>query len=285
MANLDKLIIGSAGFSSPYGINLKKPPSIKEIKKIFDFANVMGISKIDTAENYGNVNQLISDLNLNRFDVMTKFNGLNESYFEIKRKFYQNLKDLKIKSFYSVLFHRSSFLLTENGKSFYNFLKEQKEQKVIRNIGVSIYTPRELDELLGCYDFDIVQAPINIADNRIIDYWTLHKSELMKTKLHARSIYLQGLLLKDFNQIEDKFKGLKPLLIKKKKMSVELNINTSELLLNYVYSMKLVDNIIIGFWGHKEIEEAVNNIINFKRIDFSNIQFHISEKIIDPTQW
>ena len=74
----------------------------------------------------------------------------------------------------------------------------------------------------------------------------------MKTKLHARSIYLQGLLLKDFNQIEDKFKGLKPLLLEIKKMSVELNINTSELLLNYVYSMKLVDNIIIGFWGHKE---------------------------------
>lgn len=46
----NKIIIGSAGFSEQYGLNLKKPPSFKALKSLFDYASMSGIKYIDTAE-------------------------------------------------------------------------------------------------------------------------------------------------------------------------------------------------------------------------------------------
>ena len=66
---------------------------------------------------------------------------------------------------------------------------------MIENIGCSIYTPQKVKHVLNDYDFDIIQCPYNIFDKRLVRSGLLKMIE-KKIKLHLRSIFLQGLLLK-----------------------------------------------------------------------------------------
>lgn len=285
MINSNKLIIGSAGFSDIYGIDKKAHPKKEEVKKIFDYAAYSGINKIDTAMDYGLVNKLIAKYNLNRFSTITKFNCDKKNFNDMKKEFNTALSHLKIRKIHGVLFHKSSCLLTENGCSFYNFLQEKKEVGVISNIGVSIYSPNELDNLLDKYHFDIIQAPVNIIDNRIVKYWNKNITNLVNTKLHARSIYLQGILLKNSSDIEKKFSRLRPLLDSLEKKSLELNINRANLLFNYVNSIKIIENIIIGFWSVNELKETLNFSSKSCKNFFLNLNSNFDEGLIDPRRW
>ena len=64
--------------------------------------------------------------------------------------------------------HRSDDLLNCNGQNILKCLNRLKSDGVISKLGVSIYSPVELEELIakGIY-FDVVQAPFNIFDRRI----------------------------------------------------------------------------------------------------------------------
>ena len=41
-------------------------------------------------------------------------------------------------------------------------------RKLVKNIGFSVYNPSELTILIKRYNFDVVQAPFNIFDRRIL---------------------------------------------------------------------------------------------------------------------
>lgn len=71
-------------------------------------------------------------------------------------------------------------------------------------IGFSTYTPKQIDFLLNNFDFDLVQLPFNVFDNRLIQGGQLKALKKKKIEIHARSIFLQGLLL-DFNNLSDYF--------------------------------------------------------------------------------
>ena len=38
---------------------------------------------------------------------------------------------------------------------------------MVEKIGISIYDPSELEQLMNLFKFDIVQAPLNIIDRRL----------------------------------------------------------------------------------------------------------------------
>jgi len=58
--------------------------------------------------------------------------------------------------------------------------------------GVSVYTPEELERYID--DIDIVQLPLSIADGRFLSF--LPRLRKRGVEIHARSIFLRGMLLK-----------------------------------------------------------------------------------------
>ena len=62
-------------------------------------------------------------------------------------------------------------------------------------IGVSVYTPEELDKYID--DIDIVQIPLSIADGRFLPF--LPKLRKRGVEIHARSVFLRGMLLDKFD--------------------------------------------------------------------------------------
>ena len=94
-----------------------------------------------------------------------------------------------------MLLHKPKQLLDADGGQICAGLQQLKESGLVQKIGVSIYDPAELDDLYRRYEFDVVQAPFNLLDRRLIDSGWMSRLAARGTELHVRSIFLQGLLL------------------------------------------------------------------------------------------
>ena len=57
----------------------------------------------------------------------------------------------------------------ELGAELYDAINSLKVQKIIRRFGISIYTPVELDGIIGIFDIDVVQAPLNVLTAEFLE--------------------------------------------------------------------------------------------------------------------
>ena len=120
------------------------------------------------------------------------------------------------------------------GEKIYKILLNLKDEGLISNIGISIYSPKILEDLVPIYSLDIVQAPFNIIDKRIINSGWADKLNNMKIKIHVRSIFLQGLLLMPKEKIPFKFKKWIGLFEDLESWSEKHKIDKKEICLSFV---------------------------------------------------
>ena len=113
---------------------------------------------------------------------------------------------MKIKKFEYLLLHDANSLLGLYGNEIYEGIKNMKIDGLTNKIGISIYDFDTLEEILKKFKFDIVQAPLNILDRRLIEEGWLKKLKKKKIEVHARSIFLQGTLLLKRNQLPNAVK-------------------------------------------------------------------------------
>ena len=99
-----------------------------------------------------------------------------------KKKIEQSLENLKLDKIHGLLFHNPQDLLGTEGEKIYKILLNLKDEGLISNIGISIYSPKILEDLVPIYSLDIVQAPFNIIDKRIINSGWADKLNNMKNK-------------------------------------------------------------------------------------------------------
>ncbi len=166
------LILGSANLNQKYGLNeniIKK----EEFKKIISFLSKKGEVFLDTAAAYNNAENIIGGLNFKNINIITKIKVNNKKKDlienEIFRKILQCKKNFKKGKIYALLVHNPECLLTDQGKNILRCLQKYKDQKFFKKIGISIYNFKSLKILLSKYNFDVVQLPTNIFDQRIND--------------------------------------------------------------------------------------------------------------------
>ena len=80
-----------------------------------------------------------------------------------------------------------------------------KKKKLIKKIGISVYDVDDLKKIIKFFKPDIVQLPINILNQSFLRKNYLQKLKNIGIEIHARSIFLQGLLIGD-NYKKFKFK-------------------------------------------------------------------------------
>ena len=104
------LILGSAQFGMPYGIaNNFEQVKTPEIKKIIKFSVKNNIKYIDTAISYGNVETILSKIDLKDFNIINKIPTYEKNYGNIenwaKLTVNNSLEKMKLKKFDSLLIH------------------------------------------------------------------------------------------------------------------------------------------------------------------------------------
>ena len=287
---MNRFALGTAQFGMRYGINnsSKAGIDINEIEEILKFSSEKKIDLLDTAMNYGDSEKKLGRCDLDKFKIVTKLSSLEgrsknlESL--LKNKINESLKNLNRSNLHALLLHNPEDLLGPNGDRIFNYLNNFKNEGVISKIGLSIYSPSILDKLIPRYEFDLVQAPFNILDTRLLDSGWLEKLNAIGIEIHARSVFLQGLLLIPSQEIPNEFKRWESIFIKIEKWSKEKNMSLIEACILFTLKQKKIDKIILGIDSLKHLKEILKidfkkNILGLPKISSTD------ESLINPSKW
>lgn len=283
---IKKLSLGTVQFGIKYGLNKKKINS-KNIKKIIRYINKIKIKKIDTAISYGMSEKNLGSFFLKNYQVTTKIPAYKNSYGDPEKwtrdQIKKSLSLLKLKSLHGVLFHNPDDLFNNSGKKIYQELQRLKKNKLIKKIGISIYNFSKLNKIMKLFKIDIVQAPFNIIDRRLLKSSLLQLRKKKKIELQVRSIFLQGLLLKNLKFKNQKFSYYKRIW---NSLHSWLSINRYDIIdvcindcLRYNF-----DTIVIGFENLHQLKK----VINYKKINKLRLLSNFSSNninLINPGKW
>jgi len=205
-----KLAIGTAQFGLSYGVaNQNGQVDLEAGRKIIRMAAAKGIDTIDTAIAYGESEQRLGEIGVGDFKIITKLPAIPAECVDISAWVSQNLtaslKRMNLSKLDGVLLHQPSQLLEKRGQEIYDALLQVQSAGLVNKIGVSIYEPKELADLMSRFSIDIVQAPFSILDQRLRTSGWLDKLAQLNVELHVRSIFLQGLLLMNKTNRPQKF--------------------------------------------------------------------------------
>jgi aryl-alcohol dehydrogenase-like predicted oxidoreductase len=247
-----------------YGINSysgKVQPS--EISKILDYARQYNIDLIDTAPAYGSSEKVLGDLDTKDFQIVTKTRHFSQDVIGrqevdfLTHDFNQSLELLNRKKVYGVLVHNGDDLLKSGADQIYKRLVQFKEDGLISKIGVSIYTNEQLKKVINNFDIDIVQLPFNILDRRLIDSGMFKLLKKRGIEIHARSIFLQGLLLISEKDIPVKFNQWKDLWMLWNDWLNDNNMTALEATVRCAISMKEISKVLVGVHSKIHLQEIV----------------------------
>ena len=289
---ISKLSLGTVQFGLNYGVaNQEGKPSQEKVNEIIDYVISQNINCFDTAQAYGNSEEVLG-ISIKDTQNLLIVSKLESKLFKnnLDNTVTTSIKKLNISNLYALLLHDSEILYSWNN-NYANLVKELKKEKKIKYFGVSIYSDSDFQLAIGNEDIDIIQVPFNIFDQRAL-YNGWFKDASCKNKLiFIRSIYLQGLLLMDTNQLPFNLKLAKPYIEQLERVCKNLNMSKNQLAIAFVNT--IAKNSVLLF-GCDNIEQAKQNLENFNNLLVLNQETleklyklfsKIDEKIYNPTRW
>jgi len=283
-----RLALGTVQFGLSYGIaNQVGQVSRTAASSILNLALSSGINMLDTAIAYGESEATLGLIGVKAFKIVTKlppfpsgcdvqewvFNQISESFLR-----------LNIDSAYGVLLHSPQQLEGPNGAELYRMLQLLKDKGLASKIGISIYSPAELTSLYKKFHLDLVQAPFNLVDRRLLNTGWIRQLKDQGVEIHTRSVFLQGLLLMNRAEIPSKFERWKFIFEKWHSYLKENNISALAASLAYPRSFPEIDKIIIGVESQQQLAQILAASNQLKKIDLPDLSSE-DEHFVNPTNW
>lgn len=257
-----KLALGTVQFGIEYGVaNKQGKVALSEAKKILEYALASGMDTLDTAIAYGDSEQRLGEIGIQDWQVVTKLPSVPHDCVDatkwIINSVQQSLRRLNKNHLDGFLLHRSQQLLENDGHRIYSALQQLKEEGLVKKIGVSIYDPAELDALCSLYHFDLIQAPFNIMDHRLIDSGWMTRLREQGIELHVRSLFLQGLLLMSASDRPPKFNRWTSRLSKYDAWLKQSELTSLQACLRYALSFPEISKVVVGVDSLTQLKEIL----------------------------
>lgn len=270
-----------------YGISNKNGQTSKlEAKKILDMASASGIDTLDTAAVYGYSEVTLGELGVGRWKVISKIPPLTNDVISgsewVLRYVKASLFNLKTDQLDGVLLHAPEQLLSPFGSQIINGLKKAKSLGIVKKIGYSIYSTECLPSFLGVMKPDIVQLPINIFDQRAINTGWIKKMIALGIEVHARSVFMQGLLLMDPAKRPSYFRKWR--LLFKKWDSMLARVSAVEACFGFIKSVHGISRVIVGVESQEQLKQlllAWENAVSTNAPELSCED----EALVNPSNW
>ena len=249
-----KIGLGTVQFGMKYGVlgNGKRVDS-SDIGEILDIALNHSNMILDTSPAYGDSEQQLGSYDsIRQFRCVTKTptrshkcsDNLNIS--QIFSCFNNSLASMKIASAYGLLVHDCRDLLCDDGEILFDFLLSLKDRGLTKKIGVSVYLPEEAEAILRRFDIDILQVPLSPLNQSFLAGNFLDAISGTGVEIHARSVFLQGVLLAPYGSLPDKFSSLNNAHQRFLDCAVELGLTPLSLAMNFVLGQSSVQTVLVG---------------------------------------
>jgi aryl-alcohol dehydrogenase-like predicted oxidoreductase len=246
-----RLAIGAVQFGLPYGIaNQVGQVSRDEVAEILGHAWAAGVDTLDTAIGYGDSEAILGEIEVDQWQVITKLPEVPEACADVASWVQElvagSLGRLRVPRLGGLLLHRPQQLLGPNGDELYRALVGVRDQGKTEKIGVSVYGPDELDAIWPRYQFDLVQAPFNILDRRLVSSGWLTRLCKAGTEVHVRSVFLQGLLLMDAANRPEKFNRWQSLWDDWHRWLTDHALTPLQACLSFAISQPEINRVVVG---------------------------------------
>ena len=286
---MNRIALGTVQFGMSYGVaNQVGQITYKDGKAIIKEAKKAGVDTLDTAILYGRSEEVLGKIDVSEFRVITKLPEIPQNK-NIKATILQSINDsldrLKINCLTGILLHSPLQLLETGFDIIFSTLEELKRNGLVEKIGFSIYSPNDLDRLWNNFKPDIVQAPFNIFDQRLLHSGWLQKMHRTGVEIHVRSVFLQGLLLMDHDIRPAKFQKWAQVWSRWHNWLKAQNISAIQAALDFVLSQKEIDKVVIGVDSLQHLKEILQVANHSKNVDLNNVTFTNDELLINPAHW
>ena len=277
-----KIALGTVQFGLNYGITNHSGQVTKdEVKNILDYAKYKDIDTLDTAARYGNSEQVLGEIGVNNYRIITKSIPLKNGVDKVIKGFHQSLDNLNTGQVDGFLIHNFDDVKDKRFGDLFHKLNELKEEGLINKIGFSTYTPDQVYFLLENFDFDLIQVPFNVFDTRLIKGGQLQALKKRNIEIHARSIFLQGVLL-DFDNLSSYFSRWKKQFDEYQGTVEKSGLSLLEYALNFTLNVQEIDEILVGVNSEDQLREIVSSVKG--QGDLS--AYPICDKnLLNPSNW
>src|SRR5579871_2495599 len=175
-------------------------------------ATAAGIDLFDTAPAYGSAESLLGEAHLpTAVKFVTKTVSPKKEVLTVKAlsgirsAFTSSLRRLGRDQIYGLMVHAPSEGPIPAAEAIFALLAEFRDQGLVSKIGVSTYTPAQVEYCLRFASLDLYQVPVSYLDQRLIRSGLLADVVRHGAEIHVRSCFLQGLLLMPPYQLPDYF--------------------------------------------------------------------------------
>lgn len=288
-----KLSLGTVQFGLHYGIaNQSGQVSIAEAHELLIMARNQGIEDLDTAIAYGDAETKLGQIGVKGFRVVTKLppmpgsmpDGVADAGAWAKSHLADSLKRLGSESIYGLMMHRSTDLLGPFAPALLKALRGFQEQGLVEKLGVSIYAPNELVEVMSLAQWGLIQAPFNLVDRRLYSSGWLRRLKDMGVEVHTRSTFLQGLLLTPPHLLPPKFAPWLQMWKSWYRWQEETSSTAVGACLAFAQSFPEVDKVVVGVDGVKHLDSifaTLNKPMNHNWPDIASED----ERLVNPSKW
>ena len=294
---MPKLCLGSAQFGSAYGItNGSGAVSSPEVARILSYAAENSITTVDTAQAYGNAEKVLgaSTPSSDVFEFTSKLSPQSDLFFTLEsipqweKTFFHTLDNLKVDYLHTFFVHDISDLSKDGSNHLRSWILSLKDRGLIKNIGISIYESADLEEV-DLSMVDVVQLPYSVYDQRMLANGTLKMLRTNNIQVHARSVFLQGLLLTSPDSwpewVPKSERDHHRAFVSAVKCSNTTLLHSS---LYFAFSQPLLDYIVVGFCSLPQLEDTVSIIRSFSDellLSLDDWSLSASSILLDPRRW
>jgi aryl-alcohol dehydrogenase-like predicted oxidoreductase len=284
---MNRIVLGGAQLGLPYGIlNGGETLSGEEVARILDTAVVHGIDSIDTAIAYGQSESVIGETAQNRFKIISKLPPLPLDVSNVSKwvlaQVEASLSRLKCTSLDALLLHQPQDLVGQHGAELYAAISSLKIKKIIQRFGISIYVPDELDGIIGKFDIDVVQAPLNVFDRRILK--VIDQLTARNIEVHVRSVFLQGVLIAKPEDRPLRFQPWSNHFEQFDEWVYSSGVSAMACCLGFALQQPGVAKLVIGTTSANSLAEIMGSIPDSNLDVPVQLQSSI-EQLIDPRAW
>ena len=280
-----ELILGTANFNRSYRLSQK---TNFEATKLLIKAYENGINTLDISNSYNGAYGFVADTGLDwKLNAKIVLPEQKKSLeYEIRLKVLEIFELMPKVKISNLMIHNISDVSSFGINAVSIALRKIAKEFEIKKIGISLYPEQILN--ISSENFDLIQIPINVVDQRVLTRNILENFLQPYNQVQARSIYLRGLLASSSEIFEQKDQLELNTITLFKDWCRGKGLNPSFVCMNFVYHLSFVTQII---FGANDINELNENIDYFNKSKFTKINIPYKDfesnnlKLIDPRYW
>lgn len=283
-SGIAELIVGTASLGGlEYGYS-EAVASEGEIARVLSALGKHGVTSVDTAPAYGRAEEFLGKYLSADINVYSKVDlrSVDNPQTKIRDSVTRTLQKLGRMRLSGLTLH--GVVEPSIMKRAFGLFEELKAEGTIGTWGVSVYTPRELHQVLDIDHPDYIQAPVNLLDRRFIHEDQFSRMKELDCRLQARSPLLQGLLANRV-KLRPCHLPLKPYVDSYEDLSASRKMSLADFALNFVRGHSEVSQMVVGVASTTELEALA--LIRGIRVDDAMIPQPSKEvfQLLDPRNW